>query len=187
MRFRTVATALNSLAACTCQDFITGAFKFTLPESKGALWAKWISILYGALSFGLVSNSEVLIIFLLRIIAGVYRGTTWQRDSSSHQLQRNGRRRHTGFIFFRNVFSMGQLKGTSILSPPPYNFKTSLLQGAIFGGTVALSLVLWMGLGQQVAVASGTYSFPIKPVNVDTCPCLNSTNPETHISQLKSK
>ncbi|GLV37860.1 uncharacterized protein CBL_06438 [Carabus blaptoides fortunei] len=56
----TVASALNSLAAVTCQDFINGALGITLPEKKGALYAKWISIAYGAISFGLVFIVEQL-------------------------------------------------------------------------------------------------------------------------------
>lgn len=34
---RTVASALNSLAAIACQDFLTGLLGITLPENKGAL------------------------------------------------------------------------------------------------------------------------------------------------------
>ncbi|XP_044751036.1 sodium-coupled monocarboxylate transporter 1-like [Coccinella septempunctata] len=50
----TVASALNSLSAVTMEDFIEGALKFKVPESKGAFWAKCISIIYGAISFALV-------------------------------------------------------------------------------------------------------------------------------------
>ncbi|XP_044266607.1 sodium-coupled monocarboxylate transporter 1-like [Tribolium madens] len=50
----TVASALNSLAAVTIQDFVCGAFKIVLHETKGAFWAKSISIMYGAISFILV-------------------------------------------------------------------------------------------------------------------------------------
>ncbi|XP_015835571.1 sodium-coupled monocarboxylate transporter 1 isoform X2 [Tribolium castaneum] len=50
----TVASALNSLAAVTIQDFVCGAFKIVLHETKGAFWAKSISAMYGAISFVLV-------------------------------------------------------------------------------------------------------------------------------------
>ncbi|KAK9879607.1 hypothetical protein WA026_006671 [Henosepilachna vigintioctopunctata] len=50
----TVASALNSLSAVTMEDFISGAFKITVPASKGAFWAKCISGIYGLISFGLV-------------------------------------------------------------------------------------------------------------------------------------
>ncbi|CAH0557553.1 unnamed protein product [Brassicogethes aeneus] len=50
----TVASALNSLAAVTMQDFLHSAFKIDLPEAKGAFWAKIISIIYGAISFLLI-------------------------------------------------------------------------------------------------------------------------------------
>lgn len=42
------------------QDFIGGACGYKLAGDKGALWAKWISIIYGAISFGLVFVVEQL-------------------------------------------------------------------------------------------------------------------------------
>lgn len=65
--YSTVASALNSLAAVTCQDFITGFLGISLPDSKGALYAKWISIMYGLISFGLVS----IISFYLKVLFGL--------------------------------------------------------------------------------------------------------------------
>lgn len=56
----TVAAALNSLAAVTVQDFITGALGITIPEDKGAIYAKWISLVFGVISFGLVFLVEQL-------------------------------------------------------------------------------------------------------------------------------
>lgn len=53
---RTVASALNSLAAVTVKDFLGDAFGIQIPESKGAFYAKIISIAYGGLSFLLVSK-----------------------------------------------------------------------------------------------------------------------------------
>ncbi|KAL3283630.1 hypothetical protein HHI36_006769 [Cryptolaemus montrouzieri] len=50
----TVASALNSLSAVTMEDFIEGALQKKIPKSKGASWAKYISIAYGAISFILV-------------------------------------------------------------------------------------------------------------------------------------
>ncbi|KAJ8940079.1 hypothetical protein NQ314_010913 [Rhamnusium bicolor] len=50
----TVASALNSLAAVTMQDFVGSACGIHLPDKKGAFVAKLLSIIYGALSFGLV-------------------------------------------------------------------------------------------------------------------------------------
>lgn len=35
--YRTVASALNSLAAVACQDLVTGLLGIKLPEDKGAL------------------------------------------------------------------------------------------------------------------------------------------------------
>lgn len=54
-------------------------------------------------------------------------------------------------------------------------------QGAITGGIIAMALILWMGLGQQVAVASGTYGLEQKPTSIEQCPCLNSTLKLTEI------
>ncbi|XP_043468553.1 sodium-coupled monocarboxylate transporter 1 [Leptopilina heterotoma] len=56
----TVASALNSLSAITFEDIFQGLFNITLPASKGALYAKWISIFFGALSFALVFVVERL-------------------------------------------------------------------------------------------------------------------------------
>lgn len=53
-----MASALNSLSAVTMEDFIEGALKFKVPRSKGALWAKSISIAYGAISFALVCLNQ---------------------------------------------------------------------------------------------------------------------------------
>jgi sodium-coupled monocarboxylate transporter 8/12 len=54
LNFSTVASALNSLTAVTVKDFLHGAFKWELPEEKGAKIGKWISFIFGLLSFGLV-------------------------------------------------------------------------------------------------------------------------------------
>ncbi|XP_059054331.1 sodium-coupled monocarboxylate transporter 1 [Achroia grisella] len=56
----TVASALNSLAAVACQDFIIGLFGITLQENKGALVARWICVASGLISFALVFAVERL-------------------------------------------------------------------------------------------------------------------------------
>lgn len=53
-----MASALNSLAAVTVHDFVHEALGAHLPEHRGAFWAKCISIIYGCISFALVSNSN---------------------------------------------------------------------------------------------------------------------------------
>lgn len=58
--FSTVASALNSLAAITCEDIIRGLLQKDLSASKGAIYARWISIFFGALSFALVFVVERL-------------------------------------------------------------------------------------------------------------------------------
>jgi sodium-coupled monocarboxylate transporter 8/12 len=54
LNFSTVASALNSLTAVTVKDFLHGAFKWELPEEQGAKVGKWISFIFGLISFGLV-------------------------------------------------------------------------------------------------------------------------------------
>ncbi|KAK0088091.1 hypothetical protein PV325_013187 [Microctonus aethiopoides] len=56
----TVASALNSLAAITCEDILQGLFKINVPASKGAVYARWISIFFGILSFAFVFIVERL-------------------------------------------------------------------------------------------------------------------------------
>ncbi|XP_028041678.1 sodium-coupled monocarboxylate transporter 2 [Bombyx mandarina] len=56
----TVATTLNSLSAIACQDFVTGLLGIRLPENKGALIARWVCLICGALSFILVFAVERL-------------------------------------------------------------------------------------------------------------------------------
>lgn len=51
-----MASALNSLAAVTVKDFLADACGIQIPESRGAFYAKIISIAYGGLSFLIVST-----------------------------------------------------------------------------------------------------------------------------------
>lgn len=50
-----MASALNSLSAVTMQDFIAGMCGYHFHDHRGAFWAKCISIIYGLISFALVS------------------------------------------------------------------------------------------------------------------------------------
>ncbi|XP_059475932.1 sodium-coupled monocarboxylate transporter 1-like isoform X1 [Neocloeon triangulifer] len=59
----TVSTGLSSLAAITLKDFLIGAFKMELKDSRQASLAKWISLIYGIICFGIV--------FLVAQIGGV--------------------------------------------------------------------------------------------------------------------
>ncbi|KAK5645805.1 hypothetical protein RI129_004269 [Pyrocoelia pectoralis] len=137
----TVASALNSLAAVTCKDFITGAFGYEMAESKGALWGKCISIVYGVLSFGLVFIVEQL-------------GSVMQIALSFNGM--------VGGVTL-GLFSVGMF------------FPWANSKGALTGATLALALVLWMGMGQQVSVANGTYTVQQKAISVEGCHCLNHT------------
>lgn len=51
---------MNSLAAITCEDILQGVLKMKVPANKGAIYARWISIFFGALSFALVFVVEHL-------------------------------------------------------------------------------------------------------------------------------
>ncbi|XP_071052703.1 sodium-coupled monocarboxylate transporter 1 [Onthophagus taurus] len=140
----TVASALNSLAAVTCEDILTGLFGITLPESKGALWAKWVSVLYGALSFILVFVVEQL-------------GSVLQIAISFNGM--------VGGVTL-GLFTLGMF------------FPWANAKGAIFGSTIALALVLWMGIGQQISMATGSIILQEKPTNISGCLCLNNTAKE---------
>lgn len=50
----TVASALNSLAAITIKDFLDAGFKVKIAENNGAFLSKWISVIFGAISFLLI-------------------------------------------------------------------------------------------------------------------------------------
>lgn len=54
IRFRTVASALNSLAAVTLKDFVSELAGYEIAHDKEARWAKWISLIFGGVSFALV-------------------------------------------------------------------------------------------------------------------------------------
>ncbi|KAJ8688275.1 hypothetical protein QAD02_024070 [Eretmocerus hayati] len=56
----TVASAMNSLAAITCEDVLQGLLGLEIPANKGAAYAKWISVFFGLLSFALVFIVERL-------------------------------------------------------------------------------------------------------------------------------
>ncbi|KAI4465482.1 sodium-coupled monocarboxylate transporter [Holotrichia oblita] len=146
----TVASALNSLAAVTCEDFLQGVFGISLPESKGAFWAKCISIGYGALSFVLVFVVERL-------------GSVLQIAISFNGM--------VGGVTL-GLFSLGMF------------FPWANSKGAIFGATVALALVMWMGIGQQISMASGAFTIEEKERITNSCVCINTTvlNKENNIT-----
>ncbi|XP_075160532.1 sodium-coupled monocarboxylate transporter 1 [Haematobia irritans] len=63
----TVASALNSLSAVTCEDLLVNGLNIKISPDKGALYAKWMSLGYGLLSFGLV--------FIVEHLGGVLQAT----------------------------------------------------------------------------------------------------------------
>lgn len=48
-------------------------------------------------------------------------------------------------------------------------------RGAKLGATVGLALVLWVGLGAQIASMNGQIHIKSKPVSIAGCPCVNRT------------
>ncbi|KZC04500.1 PREDICTED: sodium-coupled monocarboxylate transporter 1-like [Dufourea novaeangliae] len=137
----TVASALNSLAAITCEDILQGLLKINLPASKGAIYARWISIFFGAFSFALV--------FLVERLGSVLEVA----------LSFNGM---VGGITL-GLFSLGMFV-------PWANAK-----GAITGAITSLIIVLWIGLGAQVAILNGHLHLDSRPVSIDACPCIINT------------
>ncbi|CAD7002630.1 unnamed protein product [Ceratitis capitata] len=63
----TVASALNSLSAVTCEDLLVNGMNIKITPDKGALYAKWMSLGYGIFSFGLV--------FIVEKLGGVLQAT----------------------------------------------------------------------------------------------------------------
>ncbi|XP_020296259.1 sodium-coupled monocarboxylate transporter 1-like isoform X2 [Pseudomyrmex gracilis] len=137
----TVASALNSLAAITCEDVLRGLFQMNLPASKGAVYARWISIFFGALSFALVFVVERL-------------GSVLQVALSFNGM--------VGGVTL-GLFSLGMFV-------PWANAK-----GAIAGSITSLVVVLWIGLGAQVAAVNGQIHLDSKSVSIAGCPCINET------------
>lgn len=137
----TVASALNSLAAITCEDVLRGLFKMDLPASKGAVYARWISIFFGALSF--------MLVFVVERLGGVLQVA----------LSFNGM---VGGVTL-GLFSLGMFV-------PWANAK-----GAIVGAITSLVVVLWIGLGTQVAAVNGQIQLDSKPISIAGCPCINET------------
>ncbi|XP_071638758.1 sodium-coupled monocarboxylate transporter 1 [Temnothorax longispinosus] len=137
----TVASALNSLAAITCEDIFRGLLQIDLPASKGAIYARWISIFFGALSFALVFVVERL-------------GSVLQVALSFNGM--------VGGVTL-GLFSLGMFV-------PWANAK-----GAIVGAITSLVVVLWIGLGAQVATVNGQIRLDSKPTSIAGCPCINET------------
>ncbi|XP_011171991.1 sodium-coupled monocarboxylate transporter 1 [Solenopsis invicta] len=137
----TVASALNSLAAITCEDILRGLFQMDLPANKGAIYARWISIFFGALSFALVFVVERL-------------GSVLQVALSFNGM--------VGGVTL-GLFSLGMFV-------PWANAK-----GAIAGAITSLVVVLWIGLGAQIAAVNGQIQLDSKPISIKDCPCINET------------
>ncbi|KAH8366179.1 hypothetical protein KR093_009954 [Drosophila rubida] len=63
----TVASALNSLSAVTCEDLLINGMNIKISSEKGATYAKWMSAGFGVVSFGLV--------FIVEHLGGVLQAT----------------------------------------------------------------------------------------------------------------
>ncbi|XP_067005282.1 sodium-coupled monocarboxylate transporter 1 [Anabrus simplex] len=138
----TVAAALNSLAAVTMKDFIQGAFNVQLPPQKGAQLGKWVSLVFGLLSFGLVFMVEQL-------------GSVLQVALSFNGM--------VGGVTL-GMFSLGMF------------FPWANSKGVLVGGITALALVMWIGTGAQVAIASGNMVDEPKTTSIEGCHCGNLTD-----------
>ncbi|CAG9823599.1 unnamed protein product [Phaedon cochleariae] len=137
----TVASALNSLAAVTMQDFLGSACGIHIPDKRGAFIAKILSIVYGAVSFGLV--------FLIAQLGSVMQVA----------ISFNGM---AGGVTL-GLFSLGMF------------FPWANAKGAIFGSVIAMGLITLMCIGQQVAIASGSFEEESKFTSIEKCKCFNIT------------
>ncbi|XP_049292413.1 sodium-coupled monocarboxylate transporter 1 [Anopheles funestus] len=95
----TVAAALNSLAAVASEDLLEAGMEIKIPDGKGALYAKWMSLGFGLVSFGLVFVVERLggILQATLTLNGLIGGVTLGLFSLG--------------IFFRRANSKGALFG----------------------------------------------------------------------------
>ncbi|XP_055532452.1 sodium-coupled monocarboxylate transporter 1 isoform X2 [Wyeomyia smithii] len=95
----TVAAALNSLSAVTCEDLLVSGFGLKIPAEKSQTYAKWMSLGYGIFSFGLVFVVERLggILQATLTLNGLIGGVTLGLFSLG--------------LFFRNANSKGALYG----------------------------------------------------------------------------
>ncbi|KAL2716877.1 sodium-coupled monocarboxylate transporter 1-like [Vespula squamosa] len=141
----TVASALNSLAAITCEDVLQGLFNMELPARKGATYARWISIFFGVFGFALIFVVERL-------------GSVLQVALSFNGM--------VGGVTL-GLFSLGMFV-------PWANAK-----GAMSGAIAGLAIVLWIGLGAQIAIINGQIRLENKLVSTEGCVCLNGTIPTT--------
>lgn len=48
-------------------------------------------------------------------------------------------------------------------------------KGAIVGAITSLIVVLWIGLGAQIAAVNGQIQLDGKPISIAGCPCINET------------
>lgn len=48
-------------------------------------------------------------------------------------------------------------------------------KGALFGAVIAMALILWMGLGQQISLMNSNIVEEEKIISTRGCPCMNST------------
>lgn len=60
-------------------------------------------------------------------------------------------------------------------------------KGAIFGSVVAMALILWMGLGQQISIMNSDIVEVEKVISTKTCPCMNSTERVDFISAEENR
>ncbi|XP_034236570.1 sodium-coupled monocarboxylate transporter 1-like [Thrips palmi] len=147
----TVASALNSLTAVMMQDFLDGALGIKVPAERGAFWSKWISVMFGVLSFALVFVVEQL-------------GSVLQVALSFNGM--------VGGVVL-GLFTLGMF------------FPWANAKGAVVGSVTALALVLWIGLGAQVAIANNALDADLAPTSTAGCPCtVNATASPGHLMSL---
>lgn len=60
-------------------------------------------------------------------------------------------------------------------------------KGAIFGAIVAMALVLWMGLGQQISIMNSNIVEVEKLTSTKTCPCMNATERIDYLSASENR
>lgn len=85
----------------------------------------------------------------------------------------------TWSVYLGHLFPVGKRIGksfSSLLNVKLFKMCQHLKQGAGFGIISGLAVMLWIGVGSQVAKAHGFLKLVPKPYSIEHCPALNLTS-----------
>lgn len=143
------------------QDFIQEVCGISIPDNKGAFWAKCISAVYGVLSFLLVSICFLSSFFIILIILTFIQVFVIARLGSVMQIAISFNGMVGGVTL--GLFSLGMF------------FPSANSKGAFTGAVLAMALIVWMGIGQQISIANETIVEKEKTTGVEECGEINGS------------